>query len=62
MGNDAPHPLRGTMDIGCLFAPTTRASDHIAEAERLGYSYAYVYDSPPLIPRELRAFAEAAGL
>ncbi|MPY62780.1 LLM class flavin-dependent oxidoreductase [Streptomyces spongiae] len=24
------------MDIGCLFAPTTRAPDHIAEAERLG--------------------------
>jgi 5,10-methylenetetrahydromethanopterin reductase len=48
MGNDAPHPLRGTMDIGCLFAPTTATPDHIAEAERLGFTYAYVYDSPAL--------------
>jgi len=31
------------MDIGCLFAPTTDTPDHIVEAERLGYTYAYVY-------------------
>lgn len=36
------------MEIGCAFAPTLSTPEHIAEAERLGFAYAYVFDSPAL--------------
>ncbi|GAA3838033.1 LLM class flavin-dependent oxidoreductase [Streptomyces phyllanthi] len=48
------------MDIGCLFAPTTHTPDHIAEAERLGYGYAYVYDSPSLFANAWMTLGRAA--
>src|SRR5439155_13481990 len=35
----------GPMELGCLFAPTTRTAEHIAVAEALGYQRALVYDS-----------------
>lgn len=34
------------MEYGCIFATSIRTPEYIAEAERLGFAYAYVYDSP----------------
>ncbi|MDX3641568.1 LLM class flavin-dependent oxidoreductase [Streptomyces sp. MB09-02B] len=48
------------MDIGCLFAPTTHTPEHVAEAERLGYGYAYVYDSPSLFADAWMTLGRAA--
>jgi 5,10-methylenetetrahydromethanopterin reductase len=36
------------LEIGCIFPPTVDTPDHLAVAERLGYAYGYVYDSPTL--------------
>jgi 5,10-methylenetetrahydromethanopterin reductase len=37
------------MEIGCLFPPTMDTPGHIRVAEELGYSRAYVYDSPAFL-------------
>ncbi|WP_280421833.1 LLM class flavin-dependent oxidoreductase [Nocardia carnea] len=36
------------MDLNCNFPPTVSTPDHIALAEELGYSRAFVFDSPAL--------------
>lgn len=48
------------MDIGCVFAPCTDTPEHIAEAERLGFSYAYTYDSPAIFADAWMTLARAA--
>jgi 5,10-methylenetetrahydromethanopterin reductase len=48
------------MDISCAFAPCTHTPAHIAEAERLGYARAWVYDSPALYPDVWATLALAA--
>jgi 5,10-methylenetetrahydromethanopterin reductase len=37
------------MQIGCLFPPTLDTPEHIRVAEELGYSRAFVYDSPAFL-------------
>ena len=36
------------LEIGCIFPPTDDTPEHLALAERLGYAYGEVYDSPTL--------------
>jgi 5,10-methylenetetrahydromethanopterin reductase len=38
------------IDVSCAFATSPATPDHIAIAERLGYSRAWCYDSPALYP------------
>jgi 5,10-methylenetetrahydromethanopterin reductase len=49
------------MDISCAFATSMATPDQIAEAERLGYARAWVYDSPALYPDVWITLALAAG-
>lgn len=48
------------MEIGCIFAPSTGTPQHIAEAERLGYTCAYAYDSPALFADAWTTLGRAA--
>jgi 5,10-methylenetetrahydromethanopterin reductase len=48
------------MEIGCAFAPTISTPEHIAEAERLGYAFAHVYDSPVLFADAWMTLGRAA--
>lgn len=36
------------LEIGCIFPPTVDTPEHLALAERLGYAYGEVFDSPTL--------------
>ena len=49
------------MELGCLFAPTTRTAEHIAVAEALGYQRALVYDSPAFLADPWITLALAAA-
>jgi 5,10-methylenetetrahydromethanopterin reductase len=49
------------MNISCAFATGTATPDHIAEAERLGYVRAWIYDSPALYTDAWMTLAIAAG-
>jgi 5,10-methylenetetrahydromethanopterin reductase len=49
------------MDISCAFATSMDTADHIVEAERLGYSRAWCYDSPALYPDVWMVLALAAA-
>jgi 5,10-methylenetetrahydromethanopterin reductase len=48
------------MEIGCVFPPTIDTPRHIQVAEDLGYSYAYVYDSPAFLADAWMTLARAA--
>ena len=48
------------MEIGCLFPPTMDTPEHIRVAEELGYSCAYVYDSPAFLADPWMTLARAA--
>jgi 5,10-methylenetetrahydromethanopterin reductase len=48
------------MEIGCAFAPSTSTPQHIEEAERLGYAYAHIYDSPALFADAWMTLGRAA--
>jgi 5,10-methylenetetrahydromethanopterin reductase len=48
------------MEIGCLFPPTLDTPEHIRVAEELGYSRAYVYDSPAFLADAWITLARAA--
>jgi 5,10-methylenetetrahydromethanopterin reductase len=48
------------MEISCALATSMATPDHIAEAERLGYRRAWVYDSPAIYPDAWMALALAA--
>src|ERR1700737_1264702 len=49
------------MDISYAFATSMDTADHIVEAERLGYSRAWCYDSPALYPDVWMVLALAAA-
>lgn len=49
------------MEINCSFAPTVATPDHIALAEELGYSRAFVFDSPALYADPAATIALAAA-
>jgi 5,10-methylenetetrahydromethanopterin reductase len=46
--------------LACAFAPGLQTPDHIAEAERLGYRRAWVYDSPAILADVWMTLARAA--
>nr|WP_280421843.1 LLM class flavin-dependent oxidoreductase [Nocardia carnea] len=48
------------MELNCSFAPTIATPDHIALAEQLGYSRAFVFDSPALYADPAATIALAA--
>ncbi|MDQ1396701.1 MAG: 5,10-methylenetetrahydromethanopterin reductase [Acidimicrobiaceae bacterium] len=48
------------MDISCAFATSPSTPEHIALAERLGYTRAWCYDSPALYPDVWMVLALAA--
>lgn len=48
------------MEIGVLFATSATTPEHIALAERLGYSHAFVYDSPTFLADAWMVLALAA--
>ena len=48
------------MEIGCLFPPTMDTPEHIRIAEELGYTRAYVYDSPAFLADAWMTLARAA--
>ena len=48
------------MHIGAIFPPTMKTADHIALAERLGYQYAFVYDSPSFLADPWMTLSDAA--
>jgi 5,10-methylenetetrahydromethanopterin reductase len=48
------------MELACLFSPTTSTPDHCAVAERLGYRYAWVTDSPTFMADPWVTLARAA--
>jgi 5,10-methylenetetrahydromethanopterin reductase len=48
------------MEIGCLFPPTMDTHEHIRLAEELGYTRAYVYDSPAFLADAWMVLARAA--
>jgi len=48
------------MELSCALATSMATPDHIAEAERLGYRRAWIYDSPALYPDPWMALALAA--
>lgn len=48
------------IDLSCAFATSMETPAHIAEAERLGYKRAWVYDSPALYPDVWMTLALAA--
>ena len=50
------------MEIGCLFPPTMETPEHVRVAEKLGYKYAYVYDSPAFLADPWITLARAAEL
>jgi 5,10-methylenetetrahydromethanopterin reductase len=50
------------MDIGCLFPPTMDTPEHIRVAEELGYTRAFVYDSPAFLADPWITLARAAEL
>jgi 5,10-methylenetetrahydromethanopterin reductase len=50
------------MDIGCLFPPTMDTPEHIRVAEELGYSRAFVYDSPQFLADPWMTLTRAAAL
>ncbi|CAB4368022.1 MAG: LLM class flavin-dependent oxidoreductase [Actinobacteria bacterium] len=39
-----------TLDISCAFATSMTTPDHVVTAEKLGYTRAWLYDSPALYP------------
>ncbi|MDT2006561.1 LLM class flavin-dependent oxidoreductase [Rhodococcus opacus] len=49
------------MQLNCSFAPTVATPDHIVLAEELGYSRAFVYDSPALYVDAAATLALAAA-
>lgn len=48
------------MDISCAFAPSLQTPEHIALAERLGYTRAWCFESPALFSDAWMALARAA--
>ncbi|MGH9088597.1 MAG: LLM class flavin-dependent oxidoreductase [Acidimicrobiales bacterium] len=48
------------MELGAIFAPTVDTPAHIELAERLGYRYAFVYDSPTFLADPWMVLAQAA--
>lgn len=48
------------MELGCLFSARLATPDHCAEAERLGYRYAWVNDSPTFMADPWITLARAA--
>ncbi len=53
-------PDSGAVDISCAFATSFDTPDHVAEAERIGYVRAWLYDSPALYPDVWVTLARAA--
>lgn len=49
------------MELNCSFAPTIATPDHIVLAEKLGYSRAFVFDSPALYADPIVTVALAAA-
>lgn len=48
------------MEIGAIFAPTKNTAEYIELAEKLGYSHAFVYDSPSFLADPWMVLAQAA--
>jgi 5,10-methylenetetrahydromethanopterin reductase len=48
------------MELSCGFAPSTQAPDLVVAAEQLGYTRAWMYDSPALYPDVWVALSRAA--
>lgn len=48
------------IELSCAFATSMATPDHVAEAERLGYTRAWLYDSPALYPDVWAVLAECA--
>lgn len=48
------------MELGAIFAPTVETPGHIELAERLGYRYAFVYDSPTFLADPWLVLGQAA--
>ena len=48
------------MELACLFSPTIHTPEHCAVAERLGYRYAWVTDSPTFMADPWITLARAA--
>lgn len=49
------------MELGAIFAPALDTPAHIELAERLGYRYAFVYDSPTFLADPWMTLAQAAA-
>lgn len=49
------------MELGAIFAPTVETPGHIELAERLGYGYAFVYDSPTFLADPWMVLSQAAA-
>jgi 5,10-methylenetetrahydromethanopterin reductase len=49
------------MEIGAIFATSATTPEHIEAAERLGYRYAFVYDSPTFLADPFIVLALAAA-
>lgn len=50
-----------SLTMSCAFATSLQTPDHVAEAERLGYARAWLYDSPALYPDVWAMLALAAS-
>jgi 5,10-methylenetetrahydromethanopterin reductase len=49
------------VELGTIFAPTLDTPAHVELAERLGYRYAFVYDSPTFLADPWMTLAQAAA-